>query len=165
MVKKLIKIVMRILYTRISLISLPNAPKGLKVNGFSKFTKNTFIAENCNFNGFVVTGLGDVKIGRYFHSGEGCRILTSFHNYEGEAIPYDNTYITKSVVIEDFVWIGVNVIILGGVRISEGAIIQAGSVVVNDIPEYSIAGGHPAKVFSKRDISHFKNLKQAKKFN
>lgn len=41
-----------------------------------------------------------------------------------------------------------NVTILQGVKISEGAIIQAG-VVVSDIEAYSIAGGHPAKVLKK----------------
>ena len=48
---------------------------------------------------------------------------------------------------------------LGGVHIGEGAIIQAGSVVVSDIPPYAIAGGHPAKVFKYRDIDHFEYLK------
>ena len=62
-------------------------------------------------------------------------------------------------------WIGDKVIILGGVTIGEGAIIQAGSVVVSNIPKYAIAGGHPAKVFSKRDVEHYKKLKQEKKFH
>lgn len=49
-------------------------------------------------------------------------------------------------------------IVLGGVIIREGAIIQAaGSVVVDDIPKCAIAGGHPAKVFKYRDREHYKN--------
>lgn len=46
----------------------------------------------------------------------------------------------------------------------EGAIIQAGSVVVGRIPKYSIAGGHPAKPFKTRDIEHYLALKTQKKF-
>jgi acetyltransferase-like isoleucine patch superfamily enzyme len=71
----------------------------------------------------------------------------------------DNTYIYKDITIEDQVWLGSRVIVLGGVTIGEGAIIQAGSVVVKDIPKYAIAGGHPCKVFSQRDIEHYEKLK------
>lgn len=52
--------------------------------------------------------------------------------------------------------------ILPGVKIGEGAIIQAGSVVVKDIEKYAIAGGHPAKTFKYRDIDHYEKLKQEK---
>lgn len=40
--------------------------------------------------------------------------------------------------MEDDVWIGSNVIILSGVRIGQGAVIGAGSIVSSDIPPYSI---------------------------
>ena len=59
---------------------------------------------------------------------------------------------------------GARVIVLGGVTIGEGAIIQAGSVVVKDIPKYGIAGGHPAKEFKTRDIEHYEKLKSMQKF-
>jgi len=55
-----------------------------------------------------------------------------------------------SIIIEDEVWIGNSVMILSGVKIGKGAIIAAGSVVVNDIPPYSVAGGVPAKVIKYR---------------
>ena len=69
------------------------------------------------------------------------------------------------MVIEDNVWIGNRVIILPGVTIKEGAIIQAGSVVVGDIEKCGIAGGHPAKVFKYRDIEHYEKLKSEWKFH
>jgi acetyltransferase-like isoleucine patch superfamily enzyme len=59
------------------------------------------------------------------------------------------TYVAK-VIIEDDVWIGANATILPGVRVGKGSVIGAGSVVTNDIPEYSIAVGIPARVISKR---------------
>ena len=93
-----------------------------------------------NFNGMRISGGGKVRIGDYFHSGTGCQIITHIHNYEGDAIPYDSTYLHKDVTIGQCVWLGNNVIILGGVTIGEGAIIQAGSVVCKDIPPYAIAG-------------------------
>ena len=139
---------------------------GLKVNGESYVTANTTLGKNVNFNGMKIQGSGNVIIGDNFHSGIECMIITSTHNYDkGKAIPYDDTIISKDVIIEDNVWIGNRVIILSGVHIGEGAIIQAGSVVVSDIEKYTIAGGHPAKEFKKRDIQHYEKLKKEKKFH
>ena len=138
--------------------------KELHINHCSKFTSKTYIGDNCHFNGMKITGNGTVTIGNNFHSGGGVLILTSNHNYEGRAIPYDDTMIDGDVVIEDNVWLGQNVTILQGVKIGEGAIIQAGSVVVSDIAACSIAGGHPAKVFKKRNEEHYYELKQEESF-
>ena len=42
------------------------------------------------------------------------------------------------IIIEDDVWIGFGAIIMSGIRIGRGSIIAAGSVVLNDVPPYSI---------------------------
>jgi len=129
-------------------------------------TPNTFIGMFCSFNGMKVQGKGKLIIGDYLHSGEDVLVITQNHNYDkGEKIPYDETVICKDVLIEDFVWIGSRVTILGGVRIGEGAIIQAGSVVVSDIPKHAIAGGNPAVTFKYRDVEHFEKLKSEKKYH
>lgn len=52
----------------------------------------------------------------------------------------------KPIVIEDGVWFGANVTVLGGVRIGKNSVIGAGSVVTCDIPENVIAIGTPCKV-------------------
>lgn len=140
-------------------------PPPLRVNNKSSFTKNTYLGRNCHFNGMQINGGGKVTIGDNFHSGPECMMITQIHNYEGKKIPYDSTYILKDIVIGDNVWLGSRVIILGGVTIGEGAIIQAGSVVVSDIPKYAIAGGHPAKVFSNRNAEHYEKLKAEKAFH
>ncbi|MCL2157215.1 MAG: acyltransferase [Methanobrevibacter sp.] len=138
----------------------------LKVNYPSYVSENTFLGDNVNFNGMKIQGKGKVTIGNNFHSGIDCMIITDIHNYDnGEAIPYDETIISKDVVIEDNVWLANKVMILPGVKIKEGAIIQGGSVVVNDIEKYAIAGGHPAKVFKYRNIEHYERLKKEKKFH
>jgi chloramphenicol O-acetyltransferase type B len=93
-------------------------------------------------------------------------MLTDIHNYDaGAAIPYDNTFIIKDIVIEDNVWLGARVIILGGVTLGEGAIVQAGSVVTKDVPKCAIVGGHPARVFKYRDIEHYEALKAQGRFH
>lgn len=127
-------------------------------------SKNVVLGNNVNFNGMKISKGGLVKIGNNFHSGDGCRIIARNHNYEGEKLPYDSSYIHNDVIIEDNVWLGHNVIILGNTTIGEGSIIQAGSTVVSSIPKYSIAGGHPAKVFKTRDKEHYKKLKNEGKF-
>ena len=138
----------------------------LKVNGPTQVTSQTVLGINCNFNGMKIMGQGRVVIGDNFHSGIECMMIANIHNYDhGQKIPYDEVKIPKDITIEDNVWLGSRVIVLGGVTIGEGAIIQAGSVVVNDIPEYAIAGGHPAKVFKYRDIEHYKRLKEQKLFH
>ena len=92
-------------------------------------------------------------------------IMLGSHNYDhGTMIPYDDTYTKKNVVIDDFVWVGSNVIICGNIHIGEGAIIGIGSVVVKDVPRGAIVGGNPAKIIKYRDMDHFENLKREGKF-
>jgi len=49
------------------------------------------------------------------------------------------------ILLDDDVWIGDRALILSGVHIQQGAIVAAGSVVVNDVEPYSIVGGVPAR--------------------
>ena len=56
----------------------------------------------------------------------------------------------KTITLGNDVWIGANVCILSGVKIGDGAIVGAGSVVTKDIPSYAIAVGNPAKVIKYR---------------
>lgn len=55
----------------------------------------------------------------------------------------------KPIRIERYAWIGYNAFIMKGVTVGEGAIIGVNSVVVNDIPAYSVAMGNPARVIMK----------------
>lgn len=55
-----------------------------------------------------------------------------------------------SVYIGNDVWIGCNVVLLGGIKIGDGAIISAGAVVTKDVEPYTIVGGVPAKPIRKR---------------
>lgn len=138
---------------------------GLKVNGLTKVTPGTRIGDNCNFNGLGIVGDGRVSIGDYFHSGRGVLLMSARHDYENAGkIPYDENYLVEDITIGPFVWLGDRVIVLSGVTIGEGAIIQAGSVVVSDIPPLAIAGGHPARVFKYRDRDRFLKLKSEGRF-
>jgi len=52
----------------------------------------------------------------------------------------------RPVTIRDGVWIGRRCIIFPGVRIGEGSVVSAGSVVRTHVPPYSVVAGNPAKV-------------------
>jgi len=137
----------------------------LQVNENSIVSKNTYLGKNVNLNGMRIAGHGMVKIGDNFHSGPECLLITDTHNYKGSKIPYDETYISKDIIIQNNVWLGSRVIVLGGVTIGDGAIIQAGSVVVKDIPSCAIAGGNPACAFKYRDREHYLKLVTEKKYH
>ena len=153
------------MFTTLVKMSVGKYGQPLYINGFSRVTKKTILGKNVSFNGMSIQGCGEVVVGDNFHSGKDCMIITQNHNYKGEMLPYDNTYICKKITIGDNVWLGHRVIILPGVTIEEGAIIQAGAVVSSDIPAYAIAGGNPAKVFSHREKEHYDRLKKEGKFN
>lgn len=55
-----------------------------------------------------------------------------------------------SVLIQNDVWIGHGVTIMGGVTIHNGAVVAANSVVTKDVPPYAIVGGNPAKIIRYR---------------
>ena len=159
-IRKFLKILYKYKFTR----KCCSYTEPLYVNGLSSATDKTKLGKNVHFNGMSIVGCGKVYIGDNFHSGINCQIISENHNYEGERVPYDATLICKDVFIGDNVWIGNNVIIMGGVIVGDGAIIQAGSTVVSNVPKCTIAGGHPAKVFSKRDEIHYEELVSEKLF-
>lgn len=58
------------------------------VGGKSYVTFNTYLADNVCFNGMAMSGNGKIAVGANFHSGPGCQIITSFHDYDhDDAIP------------------------------------------------------------------------------
>lgn len=139
--------------------------RGLRVNYKCVFGGEIYFGDNCNFNGMSVVGNGMVKFGDNFHSGTECMIITQNHNYQGEMLPYDESYIYKKIVIGDNVWLGNRVTIVGNVEIGEGVIVAAGSVVCKNIPDYAIVGGNPAEIIKYRDIEHYNRLKSQRKFH
>ena len=165
-IKRIVYSFKRYIFTKLVKLRVKKYENPLHVNGFSIISPRTTLGKNVNFNGMSIRGCGNVMIGDNFHSGAECMMITQNHNYDtGSKIPYDEEYNCKDIVIEDNVWLGHRVIVLGGVRIGEGAIIQAGSVVVKSVPKYAIAGGHPAIVFKMRDIEHYEKVKSKKKFH
>lgn len=95
---------------------------------------------------------GPVTIGSDVMMGPRCTILTRNHRIDSVDVPMNRQGFADyhPVVIEDDVWIGANVTIMPGVRVGTGSVLAAGSVVVHDVPAYSIVGGVPARVLRSR---------------
>lgn len=86
-------------------------------------------------------------------------ILASEHPYKGlSTYPFkvklgfqECEAVSKGdIIVGDDVWIGLKATICSGVKIGQGAIVAAGSVVVKDVPPYAIVGGNPAKFIKWR---------------
>lgn len=94
----------------------------------------------------------------------GCVILThdaSTNKLLG--LRYGEPSVTQPVIIEDDCFIGYHSIILMGVRIGEGSIVGAGTVVTRDVPSNSVVAGNPAKIICSVDELVQKRVQQIKK--
>lgn len=112
---------------------------------------------------FDFDGKTSLHIGRYCSIAPEVRIFLGgehhvdwvttypFSAIEREARQYPGHPHTKGpVTIENDVWIGYGAIILSGVKIGNGAVIGAGSVVSKNVPAYTIFAGNPARMVRKR---------------
>ncbi len=109
---------------------------------------NTVINRGCKFFASYYKKDVIISIGNNVAIAPYCVFYSAGHDYSKIDLPD----IAKSIIIDDNVWVGGSTIILPGVKIAEGAIIGAGSVVTKDIPAYSIAVGNPARVIKKREL-------------
>lgn len=73
-----------------------------------------------------------------------------FDRFGGKDVQVKEWQSSERVEIGNDVWIGTNAVIMGGVKIGDGAIVAAGAVVTKDVPPYAIVGGVPAKVIKYR---------------
>jgi virginiamycin A acetyltransferase len=115
--------------------------------------------------------LDSLIIGKFVQIAHGVRFITSSANHKMNGFstyPFKNFMMTSNTANEDIiamfqesqnkgdtivgndVWIGFEATIMPGVKIGDGVIIGAKSVVTKDIKPYSIVGGNPARVLRKQ---------------
>lgn len=121
--------------------------EGSKVGAFVEIQKGATIGKNCKISShtFICEG---VKIGDGVFVGHNVSFINDLFpravNQDG-SLQTDADWHVEETIIEDRVSIGTSVTILGGVRIGEGAMIGAGSVVTKDVPPGVVVAGNPAK--------------------
>jgi len=101
---------------------------------------NTFI----NMNVVMLDG-ASITIGNHVLIGPNVQFYTASHSLDYRRRRAWET-ICQSIVIEDDVWIGGNVVINQGVTIGARSVVAANSVVNQDVPSDSLVGGTPARI-------------------
>jgi len=95
-----------------------------------------------------------ITLGNYVGMAPGSRIIV--HGPDGKP---------KPVIVEDSAYMGINALILPGVKVGFGAICGAGAVVTRDVPSMAIVAGNPARIIGQRSeedrIRHSTNLAKA----
>ncbi len=93
---------------------------------------------------------GGIEIGNDVSIAHGSSVMSSTHSFEGVAKIREATLQAAPVRIGSNVWIGMKSSILMGVRIGDGVVIGACSLVNKDVPGESVAFGIPAKRIRNR---------------
>lgn len=109
----------------------------------------------------MIIAANEIHIGNNVLMSERVTILDHAHDYSDSTEAVINQPIVDKgkIEIEDNSFIGINSVILGGVKIGKHAVIGANSVVTHDVPAYSVVVGSPAKVIKKYDFKQKKWVK------
>lgn len=105
------------------------------------------IGEYCNIgdNAFLDARCG-LTIGNRVATGSEIMIYTLQHDIDSPNFVIQG----GPVIIEDYVYIGPRAVILPNVRIGCGAVVAAGAVVTQNVPQYAVVGGVPARFIRER---------------
>jgi acetyltransferase-like isoleucine patch superfamily enzyme len=106
------------------------------------------VGRDCGFTGVTIVATERVEIGDRVLLGANVTIVdTDFHplSWQERQLNVNNGK-HSPVVIESDVFIGMNAVILKGVRIGRGSVVGAGSVVTKDVPASTIVAGNPAQI-------------------
>lgn len=116
--------------------------------------QNIYVGINSNAGtrpGCYLQGNGGIWIGNYVHFASNIGIISGNHSLYNQM-----EHELKEVRIEDYCWIGMNVVILPGVHLGPRTIVGAGSVVTKSFPDgYCVIGGNPARIIKLIDKEKF----------
>jgi len=117
------------------------------------------IGDNVGINHYCFIGVrGNITIGNNVIFGPRVNIFSENHNFARIDTPIKNQGVTKEdTIIGNDVWIGASVSIMPGVKVGNGCVIAAGSVVTKDIADFLVVAGVPAKVIKNRKINFDQN--------
>jgi acetyltransferase-like isoleucine patch superfamily enzyme len=105
------------------------------------------IGEGCGFSSTAISAAHTVRLGNRVMCGANVAIMdTDWHSLDAEDRQFGTGGLAKPVLIEDDVWLGMNVTVLKGVTIGARTVVAAGSVVTRSLPADVIAAGQPTQV-------------------
>lgn len=103
----------------------------------------------------TISAANRIHIGKYVLFAPNVFVADTHHEYQTSGIPIMHQGITThsdQIYIGDESWIGINSVIMGNVTIGRHCVVGANSVVIEDIPDYCVAVGNPAKVVKMYDM-------------
>lgn len=116
-------------------------------SGGVKIGDNSHIHPRCQMSAFE----SSIFIGNEVQIAPNCAFYPYNHGIEpGKLIQEQPLQSKGDIIVDDDAWLGFGVIVSDGVRIGKGAVVGAGSVVTDDIPNGGIAVGIPARVVKMR---------------
>jgi acetyltransferase-like isoleucine patch superfamily enzyme len=122
------------------------------VNDRSDKRKQLLIGKNVYIGRDSFFSVGNsIQLCDYVIAGNKCSFICSDHNFNDPLIPYaltGNNY-HKSIRIGVNCWLGHDVCILGEVSIGHGSIIGAKTIIVKDVPPFSMVVGNPGRVIKR----------------
>lgn len=107
----------------------------------NEYKAKIIIGENCGFSGTIIGAFKSITIGNNVKCGANTLITDSDWHLDD---PRSGT--PQDVLIEENVWLGVNVTVLKGVTIGKNSVIGANSLVNKNIPANVIAAGNPCRI-------------------
>jgi acetyltransferase-like isoleucine patch superfamily enzyme len=105
----------------------------------------------CNFNCYLSSKDSSITIGNDCLFGPDVYLVNTNHGFKSGSLIREQSEAALPILIGNDVWIGAKSVILANVRIGEGAVIAAGSLVNKDVAAYTIVAGVPAKFLKNRD--------------
>jgi acetyltransferase-like isoleucine patch superfamily enzyme len=116
-------------------------------DGCIEIGEDTHIQPDCHLSAYV----GSIFIGTGVQIAPKCGFYPYNHGIAKKDLIKKQPLISNGdIYIEDDAWIGFGAILLENVTIGKGAVVGAGSVVTQNVPDYAIAAGNPARVLKYR---------------
>ncbi len=117
------------------------------LTGLEGFYDKLEVGKHCLISSHVTINLDDkVTIGENVTIGPFVRIYTGSHKMGPSSRRCSQELISAPVIIGDGSWVAMSAVILPGVKIGQGCVVAAGSVVTKDIPDNSYVAGVPATI-------------------
>ena len=140
---------------------LVNIGSDVAIDGGFYITTGAELGDHIHIGPSVVVvggAKGLLKMGNFTNISAGGRIICGSDSFLGDGLvsvpgipdEYKNEIKIEPVVFENFVNVGANVVILPGVKLGEGSVVGACSLVTHDTEPWTIYAGYPAKPIKAR---------------